>query len=122
MRWTLALAVVVTASIAVGLSVGGAHTSQVPVPSSRVGYHKIVITGAPLLSIVHTTSANGLTITGSDLKLQGNYKNFTIQERFGAGPTVTCQFVTQNAGRSRFSCTGLNQSTRASSTLTITVT
>ena len=121
MRSGLALAGAATAA-AVLLSIGHAHTSGAAVPPGRVGYHRIVINGAPLLSIAHTTTPDGMTITGSDMVLIGNFKFSTVQERFGAGVLVTCQFVSQSGQRTQFSCTGLSQSVLASSTLTILVT
>ena len=121
MRSGLALLGVAIAA-AVLLPLAPARTTGATVPASRVGYHRIVITGASFEFLTHTTSADGLTITGSDLTLIGNHKFATVQARFTAGAPVTCQFVSQSGQRTEFSCTGLNQSTRASSTLTITVT
>ncbi len=120
MRRVLALIGAATAA-AVLLPIAHAHTSGATVPASRVGYHRIVANGASFESVTHATTADGMTITGSDLILIGNYKFATVQERFNAGTPVTCQFVSQSGQRTQFSCTGLNQSTRASSTLTITV-
>jgi len=121
MRSGLAPAAVATTAAAL-LLIGQTHTSSATVPASRVGYHRVVINGAALESLTHTTAAGGMTITGSYMILIGNHRFATVQERFGAGVPVTCQFVTQSGQRTDFTCTGLNQSVLASSTLTITVT
>jgi hypothetical protein len=98
------------------------HMSSAAVPPSLAGYHRIVITGAPLAAVQHFTSPDATTITGSDVTLLGNYKNNVVQVQFGNGPAVTCQFSSQNTKLTHFTCTGLNQSALVSSTLTITVT
>jgi hypothetical protein len=120
-RSILASAAVTTVAAAVLLSSAPAETARTVVPASRVGYHLIVVKGARLRSITHSTSTGGSTITGSDLYLAGNLTKRTVQEHFGTGVAVVCQFISQAGHQTRFRCAGLNQPTNAASTLTIEV-
>jgi hypothetical protein len=123
MQWTWKVAVIGAAALAaVQLPAIAIHTSGNAVPGTRVGYSRIVISGAPLSAVTHTTSPDATIITGSDVALVGNHHNATVQEQFGSGTPVTCQEISHNGTVSHFSCTGLNQSALVSSTLTITVT
>ena len=121
MGWKPALVGTAALAAVLFLAMPG-YTGATTVPISRAGYHRIVISGAQLLAVTHTTSPGTTIITGSDVAVAGNHKNDTLQEQFGGGALVTCQFSTQAAGETHFTCTGLNQSALASSTLTITLT
>jgi hypothetical protein len=120
LRVFLAAAVAAAAVTAV-LVPGSAGTASNRVPATTVGYHRITVDGAVLLSIAHTTSTSGgvTTITGSDMWLLGNLKKYTVTEQFDSGTEVACSRVGKASTTTEFVCTGLSQPTNQSSTLTI---
>jgi hypothetical protein len=115
------LPVLAAATAALILPAVAVQTGRATLPITTVGYHTVVVTGAPLLSVTHTTTGAGSTITGSTIVLVGNYKHSTVTEQFTGGPQRTCSFESKSKGETEFSCNGFNQATNISSSLAITV-